>query len=59
MTKFNVKDIDWTIIKEGHDVIIKASLGDLFLGTKTYKFETREAAKKRAMKHIKQFGSLN
>jgi hypothetical protein len=59
MTKLNVKDIDFTIVKEGHDVIIKASLGDLFLGSKIYKFETRDRAKKRAIDHIKKYGSLN
>ena len=59
MNKLNTKDIEWVIIKEGHDVFIKAHLGDLFLGSRTYKFETRERARKRAIKHIKEYGSLN
>lgn len=59
MTTININDIDWTIVKNEYAVEISASLGDLFLGNRIYKFETRDNAKKLAFKHIQQYGSLN
>lgn len=59
MTTINIDDIDWVIIKTDYQIMVRASIGDLSLGQKIYKFETRENAKKLAIKHIKQYGSLN
>jgi hypothetical protein len=59
MTTINTEDIDWVIIKTDYQIMVRASIGDLSLGQKIYKFETRENAKKLAIKHIKQYGSLN
>jgi hypothetical protein len=59
MTTINTNDIDWVIIKTDYQIMVRASIGDLSLGQKIYKFETRENAKKLAIKHIKQYGSLN
>jgi hypothetical protein len=59
MTNINTDDIDWVIIKTDYHVSVRASLGDLSLGQKIYKFETRDNAKKLAILHIKQYGSLN
>jgi hypothetical protein len=59
MTTVNTEDIDWVIIKTDYQIMVRASIGDLSLGQKIYKFETRENAKKLAIKHIKQYGSLN
>lgn len=59
MNTINVDDIDWVIIKNDYHVSVRASLGDLSLGQKIYKFETRDNAKKLAIKHIQQYGSLN
>ena len=59
MTTINTQDIDWVIIKTDYQIMVRASIGDLSLGQKIYKFETRENAKKLAIKHIKQYGSLN
>lgn len=59
MTTIKIDDIDWVIIKTDYQIMVRASIGDLSLGQKIYKFETRENAKKLAIKHIKQYGSLN
>jgi hypothetical protein len=59
MTTINTDDIDWVIIKTDYHVSVRASLGDLSLGQKIYKFETIDNAKKLAILHIKQHGSLN
>ena len=59
MNTINVDDIDWVVIKNDYHVSVRASLGDLSLGQKIYKFETRDNAKKLAIKHIQQYGSLN
>ena len=59
MTTVNTEDIDWVIIKTDYQIMVRASIGDLSLGQKIYKFETRENANKLAIKHIKQYGSLN
>jgi hypothetical protein len=59
MNTINTNDIDWVIIKTDYQIMVRASIGDLSLGQKIYKFETRENAKKLAIKHIKQYGSLN
>ena len=59
MTTINIDDIDWVIIKTDYQIMVRASIGDLSVGQKIYKFETRENAKKLAIKHIKQYGSLN
>ena len=59
MTNINMEDIDWVIIKNDYHVSVRASVGDLSLGQKIYKFETRDNAKKLAIIHIKQYGSLN
>ena len=58
MATINIDDIDWVIIKNDYHVSVRASLGDLSLGQKIYKFETRENAKKLAIKHIQEYGSL-
>lgn len=58
MTTINIDDIDWVIIKTDYQIMVRASIGDLSLGQRIYKFETRENAKKLAIKHIKQYGSL-
>ena len=59
MTTINIEDIDWVIIKTDYQIMVRASIGDLSLGQRIYKFETRENAKQLAIKHIKQYGSLN
>jgi hypothetical protein len=59
MTTININDIDWVIIKNDYHVSVRASLGDLSLGQKIYKFETKENAKKLAIQRIKEYGSLN
>jgi len=59
MTTINIDDIDWVIIKNDYHVSVRASIGDLSLGQKIYKFETRDNAKKLAIKHIQEYGSLN
>lgn len=59
MDKLNLKDIDWVIIKTDYQIMVRASIGDLSLGQRIYKFETRENAKKLAIERIKQYGSLN
>jgi len=59
MTTINIDDIDWVIIKNDYNVSVRASIGDLSLGQKIYKFETRDNAKKLAIKHIQEYGSLN
>ena len=59
MTTINVEDIDWVIIKTDYQIMVRASIGDLSLGQRIYKFETKENAKQLAIKHIKQYGSLN
>lgn len=59
MTTINIDDIDWVIIKTDYQIMVRASIGDLSLGQRIYKFETRENAKQLAIKHIKQYGSLN
>lgn len=56
--QLKMSDIDWTISKEGYDVTVSASIGDLFLGQRVYRFETTQNAKKRAMELIREFGSL-
>ena len=58
MATINIDDIDWVIIKNDYHVSVRASLGDLSLGQKIYKFETRDNAKKLAIKHIQEYGSL-
>lgn len=59
MTTINMNDIDWVIIKTDYQIMVRASIGDLSLGQRIYKFETKENAKKLAIKHIKQYGSLD
>jgi hypothetical protein len=59
MTTININDIDWVIIKQDYHVSVRASIGDLSLGQKIYKFETRDNAKRLAIKDIQQYGSLN
>ena len=59
MTTININEIDWVIIKNDYHVSVRASIGDLSLGQKIYKFETRDNAKKLAIKDIQQNGSLN
>jgi hypothetical protein len=59
MTTININDIDWVIIKQDYHVSVRASVGDLSLGQKIYKFETRDGAKRLAIKDIQQYGSLN
>ena len=59
MTTININEIDWVIIKNDYHVSVRASIGDLSLGQRIYKFETKENAKQLAIKHIKQYGSLN
>ena len=59
MTTINIEDIDWVIIKTDYQIMVRASIGDLSLGQKIYKFETRDGAKRLAIKDIQQNGSLN
>ena len=59
MTTININEIDWVIIKNDYHVSVRASIGDLSLGQKIYKFETRDNAKRLAIKDIQQNGSLN
>ena len=59
MDKLNLKEIDWVIIKTDYTVMVRASIGDLSLGSKVYKYVTREEAKKRASDFIIENGSLN
>jgi hypothetical protein len=59
MTTINLEDIDWVIIKTDYQIMVRASVGDLSLGSKIYKYVTRIEAKKLATLHIKQYGSLN
>ena len=59
MTTININEIDWVIIKNDYHVSVRASIGDLSLGQKIYKFETRDSAKRLAIKDIQQNGSLN
>jgi len=59
MTTININEIDWVIIKNDYHVSVRASIGDLSLGQKIYKFETRDEAKRLAIKDIQQNGSLN
>ena len=59
MTTINIEDIDWVIIKTDYQIMVRASIGDLSLGQKVYKFETWTNAKKLAIQHIQQYGSLN
>ena len=59
MDKLNLEDIDWVIIKNGYHISVRASLGDLSLGQRIYKFETKEEAKRLAIQRIKEYGSLN
>jgi hypothetical protein len=59
MDKLNLKDIEWVIIKTDYSVMVRASIGDLSLGSKVYKYVTREEAKKRASDFIIKNGSLN
>ena len=59
MDKLNLKEIDWVIIKTDYSVMDRASIGDLSLGSKVYKYVTREEAKKRASDFIMENGSLN
>jgi hypothetical protein len=59
MTTININEIDWVIIKNDYHVSVRASIGDLSLGQKIYKFETRDGAKRLAIKDIQQNGSLN
>lgn len=58
MDKLNLKEIDWVIIKTDYSVIVRASIGDLSLGSKVYKYVTREQAKKMASDYIQENGSL-
>lgn len=59
MDKLTLKEIDWVIIKTDYSVVVRASIGDLSLGSKVYKYVTREEAKKRASDFIIENGSLN
>ena len=59
MSQINIDEIDWVIIKNDYQVMVRASVGDLSLGAKTYKYVTRNEAKKLATLFIKQYGSLN
>ena len=59
MDKLNLKEIDWVIIKTDYTVMVRASIGDLSLGSKVYKYVTREEAKKRASDYIEEYGSLS
>jgi hypothetical protein len=58
MTTIKMQDIDWVISKDGYDVTVIAKIGDLSLGQRIYRFETKENAKKRAYQFISEFGSL-
>ena len=59
MDKLNLEDIDWIIIKNDYHISVRASIGDLSLGQRVYKFETKEEAKRLAIQRIKEYGSLN
>ena len=59
MDKLNLEDIDWVIIKNDYHISVRASIGDLSLGQRVYKFETKEEAKRLAIQRIKEYGSLN
>lgn len=58
MDKVNIKDIDWVIIKHDYSIIVRASIGELGLGSKVYKYVTSKQAKKMASDYIKKHGSL-
>lgn len=58
MTNVNIKEIDWVIIRNDYQIVVRASLGDISLGSKVYKYTTREEAKKMATEYIKKNGSL-
>jgi len=59
MDKLTLKEIDWVIIKHDYTVMVRASIGDLSLGSRVYKYVTREQAKKMASEYIQQHGSLD
>ena len=59
MRKLNLEDIDWIIIKNDYHISVRASIGDLSLGQRIYKFATKEEAKRLAIQRIKEYGSLN
>jgi hypothetical protein len=59
MSKLNLEDIDWIIIKNDYHISVRASIGDLSLGQRIYKFQTKEEAKRLAIQRIKEYGSLN
>jgi len=59
MSKLNTKEIEWDISRNGDGIIVRANLGDLPLGSRTYWSISTEEAIQQATEYIKQYGSLH